>query len=730
MILSVLIAAFMMHGADTLLSPSVVTAVKEPLEIGAGLPYRSSFYMKEIESSALESPKDFSSIVPNLHIPDYGSAMTSTIYFRGFGSRMENPVMGLYIDDIPVLDKNAYDFDFLDIRSVEVLRGPQGTLYGRNSMMGVMSVTTLSPALWQGTRGSVEYGTGNSISLRTSTYSGDLGIAAAFRHLDGYYKNEYTGELCDPYDGASLRLRYGRQLSSDVAMDNIISASWTDQGGYPYRQISRGEKLPVHYNDRSAYRRLHVTDGLRLLISAGRLDVKSVTSLQMFADRMDMDQDFTSASMFTLSQRQRQAALTEEVTITPQQQDERWRRRTGAFAFVKFNDMSAPVTFKQDGIDKLILSNANANIPDYLGKLTLDESQFLIGSHFDILCFNLAAYHESVFVLDDWQIVAGLRADLELDGMDYASDATVHFRLVPAMAESYPCETLYSGRVPNRSFQLLPKLSVLRSFESDGLTAELVLSWAEGYRAGGFNTQLFSDILQNKMMTRMMSLCGVHLDGVGETSADNTVYKPEFSDNFELGGFVSWHSGEMTLNASADVFFIVGRNQQLTVFPAGMSTGRMMTNVGRSRSSGFETAASLTWKDLRLDASYGFTDARFTRYDDGNHDYSGNRIPYSPRNTLSLRAGYKLGKLSLSTDLRGVGDIYWNEDNSLRQPLYFILGGGIRYDGDRFGIYLRGENLSGREVPVFWFKSVGNEFFQMSHPATVALGIDFSILKK
>ena len=67
--------------------------------------------------------------------------MTSSIYLRGFGSRMDNPVLGLYIDDIPVLDKNAYDFDWLDIRSAELYRGPQGTLYGRNAMCGVLSLS-------------------------------------------------------------------------------------------------------------------------------------------------------------------------------------------------------------------------------------------------------------------------------------------------------------------------------------------------------------------------------------------------------------------------------------------------------------------------------------------------------------------------------------------------------------------------------------------------------------
>ena len=106
-----------------------------------------------------------SSRVPGLHIPDYGASLTSTIYLRGLGSRMENPVLGLYVDGFPVLDKNAYDFDWEGIRNATLLRGPQGTLYGRNSMGGVLSLRTLSPS--DAVRPSVrlEYGTANTLRL-------------------------------------------------------------------------------------------------------------------------------------------------------------------------------------------------------------------------------------------------------------------------------------------------------------------------------------------------------------------------------------------------------------------------------------------------------------------------------------------------------------------------------------------------------------------------------------
>ena len=68
--------------------------------------------------------KSLSDVVPNFYIPDYGSRITSSIYVRGIGARMDQPSVGLNVDNVPVLNKDAYDFDLADIASVEMLRGP------------------------------------------------------------------------------------------------------------------------------------------------------------------------------------------------------------------------------------------------------------------------------------------------------------------------------------------------------------------------------------------------------------------------------------------------------------------------------------------------------------------------------------------------------------------------------------------------------------------------------
>ena len=130
----------------------------------------SSISISQIEREEIKSPKDLSSQIPNLHIPDYGSGMTSSIYIRGLGARIDQPAVGLIVDNIPYLNKNNYDFDYFDLERIEMLRGPQGTLYGRNTMGGVMHLHSISPFYEKKMRFQFDYSTANSIKAKVSLY--------------------------------------------------------------------------------------------------------------------------------------------------------------------------------------------------------------------------------------------------------------------------------------------------------------------------------------------------------------------------------------------------------------------------------------------------------------------------------------------------------------------------------------------------------------------------------
>ena len=157
---------------------------------------------RTIERQHITAVKELSRLVPNFYIPDYGSRMTSSIYVRGLGARIDQPVMGLNVDNVPYLSKDDYDFDLTEIERIEVLRGPQSTLYGRNTMGGVINVYTLSPLAYQGTRLGAEYASGNTLRLRASTClrpSEHTGISVAARYLRSDRNASYTFTIPYPH---------------------------------------------------------------------------------------------------------------------------------------------------------------------------------------------------------------------------------------------------------------------------------------------------------------------------------------------------------------------------------------------------------------------------------------------------------------------------------------------------------------------------------------------------
>ncbi len=722
---------------DTI-SGSVVTSSVKRESFVSDIPGVSTFLMRRIEERGIASPKNLSAVVPGLNIPDYGTSMTSTIYVRGLGSRMDNPVIGLYVDDVPIIDKNCYDFSFTDIRRIDFLHGPQGTLYGRNSMLGVLSVETLSPTAYQGTRGIIEYGSASTLSAKLSAYKGRFGLTAAYGHTDGFFINEYDGSNCGLSDSFSARARFVGGVGK-ASLDNILTVSYIDQTGYPYRKLMAGELLPVDYNDKSGYRRFFLMDGFRLKTEWRNWKISSVTSFQTLFDSMDMDQDFTPKSMFTLNQIQEQVAFTQEFIFKPKTHTVWWDSQTGLFAMVKLNKMSAPVRFLKDGIKSLILDNANSGIPQELGRLNIQEENFLIYSDFDIALGNVAAYHESYFNTGRWTFTAGLRLDFEASRMRYDSGSDIHFIVSPAMSEYIPFSTKVDGTETVRYAQLQPKLSVSydatsERMRSKGLNMSLLASVSEGYRSGGFNTQIFSDVLQRKMMLGMMESLGVHLDGKGDLSTDGLTYKPEICLNYEIGGKFRMRSAGHILESFFTAYRVDCRNQQMTVFPYGNGTGRMMANAGRSRSLGVEAEASWMWKGLSVSFAGSLMDARFVDYDDGRNDWSGNRIPYSPESTLYLRCGYKfltrgrfLRSVSLNADINRSGRIYWNEAGDISQSPYSLIGADVRLTTSKAELWLRGQNLTGTEYSVFYFKSVGNSFFQAGKPRRFTIGLSINL---
>ena len=702
-------------------------------------PYSSNvFERKEIENRHFFSLKEFSSFAPNFYQPDYGSRMTSSMYVRGFGSRIDQPVIGMNIDDIPVMNKNNYDFELFDISKVEIIRGAQSTLYGRNTSAGTINISTLSPFNFQGKRFVVEYGTNNSVRLKASHYAAPStkfawSASVHYAHTDGFFTNTYNGKKCDKSDNFATRLRGQFRLNERLSLDNTLTFGYTDEGGYAYRfyDEKNDELYPVNYNDPCSYRRTNIADGLTIKYLLPDIVISSVTGYSYTDDRMRMDNDFLSADYFYLGQYQREHSVTQEITAKSRN-DKNFNWLGGFFAFYKHQNLSAPVLFKEQGINSLILENANKGLQNVFpgAKLQFDNNKLLINDDFTIPTHGVALYGQIGYDAGCLNITAGIRLDYEYSSMDYHSFSHINYSLTPVMDVFYPLDTDFKGETSLDATEIMPKVSLAYKFDF----GNIYLSAAKGYKAGGFNTQLFSDILQNRMKNDLMGKFGVHSDNsVTYDDASATTYRPEENRNYEIGTHLSPLENN-TLNIDATLFLIECENQQLTVFPDGLTAGRMMSNAGESRSYGGEITLNYNLQHLALSCSYGYTHATFRKYKSGNSDYSGNYLPLAPRETMSAALSYKLPvsekfakQFILNLEWSGTGRIYWSEKNDLSQAFYGVTSASLNWEKGRFGASVWGKNLFNEKYKTFYFVSMQHPFFSLGKSRQLGVSMYFNL---
>ena len=124
----------------------VVTAEKRELNPGDIPTALTVITPRSIPGENNPDLRNISGIVPNFYMQEGGLKLSTPLYIRGIGTVSGTPPVGLYVDGVPVFDKNAFVFDLYDIRQIEVLRGPQTTLYGRNSINGLININTNPPS--------------------------------------------------------------------------------------------------------------------------------------------------------------------------------------------------------------------------------------------------------------------------------------------------------------------------------------------------------------------------------------------------------------------------------------------------------------------------------------------------------------------------------------------------------------------------------------------------------
>lgn len=758
-----------------------------------------------MEAAGVQSIKHLTGIVPNLFIPDYGSRLTTAVYIRGIGSRINTPSVGLYVDNIPYTDKAAFDFDYSDIERIDVLRGPQGTLYGRNAMAGLIKVHTKSPFSYQGTDARMEAATYGDYRASLTHYhriSPRFAFSAGgfYKNNGGFFKEAIHGKRTGGEQGGGGRLHAVCLPAEEWKVDLNLSYEYNDQQGYPYFYLGslEEEETPeelrpyvgkIAQNRQSSYCRSLLNGGINLEYQGRGFTLSAVTGYQFLRDRMFLDQDFTPQDIYTLVQRQRSHTLSQEVAVKSAT-DGRWQWVTGVSGFYQWLRTGAPVEFQPEGMSMLegLISSvvpSRINVPmgtgmemHILPALELTDSRLPISALFHTPVANGALFHQStlrrLFGIEGLELTAGLRLECERQTMEYDAGCSLGYTLgvkgemvrggeVVREIEMMPAEALqvvsaYLGKVHKTYVQLLPKLSLQYSLPGRGGN-RLYATVSKGYRSGGYNIQMFSDLLQTALQGTMQAQAkGVLLERVpeayreliadklpdGSTPPDAeaaATYRPEQAWNYEAGTHLGLWGGR--LQADAALFWLQTHDQQLSRF-AQNGLGRETVNAGSSRSVGMEASATAAiTANLTLQAGYGWTHATFRRYISYEQvegemqavSYRGKRVPFVPEHTIhvggqyafSLRPSCWLDGVQLGVQYSGAGSIYWTEKNDARQPFYGKLDARLSLQKGEVGASFWINNALNKHYATFYFESMGNRFLQKGRPLQAGITLQLKL---
>jgi outer membrane receptor protein involved in Fe transport len=727
----------------------------------------------ELNLMGLHDLRDVSLYVPSFVMPDYGSRYTSTIYVRGIGSRVNSPSMGIYVDDIPLMSKSAFNTHLYEASRVDVLRGAQGTLYGMNTEGGLVRLFTKNPMEYQGT--DVRLGIGTHFLRRAEAahyrkFSDRLALSVAgfYNGQNGFFRNQATGDRADESNEAGGRLRLVMRPTERLTVNLLADYQYVRQNGFAYGLLDMDTQKAADpsTNRQGNYKRNLLNTGLNMRYAGNWADVSYTLSWQYLKDDMLMDIDYRPLDFMHMEQAQLQNAITHELVHKSHQMGI-WQGTTGFFFSHQWQKTVAPVYF-----DPAMNQFLSKTIEDYAyygmlnsmaARMGQEAAAAMIaragGCHitmetetipglFRTPQTNYGLFHETHLNLTPrLTATLGLRYDVSQTSIDYATSATTHLdENVMGVNVQATVRSLLEHKHEASFDQLLPKVGLTYRLDRSGSNVYAIVS--KGYRAGGFNIQMFSDILQAELQGAAQRARGemelTHDEAAYEDIRNTISYKPEESWNFEFGTHLNIFGGTTQLDLTG--YYMQIRNQQLSVFASQYGFGRAMVNAGKSYSCGVEATLRGSALDNHLDwmVSYGYTHAVFKDYVDSTTvggetvaiDYKDKRVPFVPEHTLAAAADYRLDfggsvlrSLTVGANVSAQGKTWWDEQNSYGQKFYAVLGAHARADFGLCSVNLWARNLTNTNYNTFAIESsFGGEtlhFAQRGNP--IQFGMDVRV---
>ena len=628
-------AALAQNQSPAIVLPTViVTAQKGPADIKEVPASVTAVTSTTITNAGLQSITDAGMFAPNTVFTEFTARKVSNARFRGIGSSPANPAVTTYIDGVPQLNSISSNIELIDVNQIEFVRGPQSPLFGRNTLGGVVNVTSARPSLSKWT-GAIMGPVGNAglYDVRGNV-SGPLGskaaisIAAGKQARDGHTENSVTGNDVDFRDGT-----FGKAQLMVVPNANwearLIYAQERDRDGdYALGDLAAIRIAPFRVSrDFEGFTNRDIKNTTLNVRGIGQnFQIEGTSGFIKWNTQDQTDLDYSPLPLAVRDNVETSTQFTQEVRVSSPD---------GAPLA-----LGAAMLRWQAGVE-YFNQDYNQDAVNTLSAFVLSpQINFPVAMHSpeaEITTTGIGLFARgTITVKEKIDLTAGLRFDRE------SSDATLNTFMVPAIAPPNVVDAELNFN------DISPQVALAYRFQPDVMA---YVSAARGFKAGGFNPAA--------------------LPG-------SEAYEEEHAWHTEAGIKTTTAGGKFA--ASAAVFYINWDDLQLNV-PNQFVPGQFyIANVGRARSRGLEV--DLTGRphsDLDLFATLGVTNARFSGGTmSSGVDVSDNEVPYTPDYTATFGGQWSRALTSaISSFIRAevamTGAFSYDESNTQSQDAYSLV---------------------------------------------------------
>lgn len=626
----------------------LVTAERTPEDVQDVPLSITTFTEQQIEDTNITSLDSVADRTPNFTFFPSGANRTAPFYtLRGVSNfnAFTRDGVGFFIDDVPYDFSGFIDQDLVDLERIEVLRGPQNTLYGRSSAGGVINVITRRPTNEYEFKAAASYGSFEDLETQLSV-SGPIvedellfRLSGSYGTQDGYVDNTF---LDDDIDGGTAITGRGQLLwTPSDEWEVLLNASVSDyrEGAEPLVFVRPGDPFESELDFNGFNDVVSNAQSLRVAYDTPIIRVTSITAHRFSNQQGALDQDGSVADFLINAPDFSSRVFTQELRVQSPAQSERLQWIAGGYFETS--------TFK--------------NNRDFIsGTAAPATAQGTLRSDGEVDSRSLAAFGQASYeVVDDLTLTAGLR----YENTKVSTDFTQTF-ISPDEILILPLQQ-FSG-VETDGSELLPRFVVDYQFTPNLLAYGSI---TRGYRPPGGNFE--------------------------PDNAAVAVFDAEKSWNYEVGLKSSWLDDRLTVNLAG--FYNDTSNFQFPSVQNGIVT------IGNADIRTVGAELELTARPipgLELSAGLGLLDAEFQSGVDffTGQPIEGKRTPFTPDLTYNVAAQYRsesgfFGRL----EVIGFGKTYFDNLNTIEQDAFALVNARLGYEFDNYSIYLFANNLFDEE---------------------------------